>query len=319
MAKRTKLWLITAVALVIVGSIAFGGAMMALKWDFTKLSTYKYETNSHAIDVPFESISIVSDTAKIQLVPSENTSAAVVCYEQENAKHTVSVQDGTLTIQIAQRKWHQHIGINFSTPKITLYIPQAQYNALTIHSSTGDITIPEDFQFQRMDISLTTGDVTNRASTVNEMCIKTTTGDIFVQNASAGALRLSVSTGKTQISSVTCDGNVITSCSTGKTTLEDIQCLNITSTGTTGDIRLKNVIAAEIMNISRSTGDISFTGCDANELILKASTGNITGTLLSSKVFIANSSTGHISVPESVTGGKCKVTTSTGNINFTLD
>jgi hypothetical protein len=40
----------------------------------------------------------------------------------------------------------------------------------------------------------------------------------------------------------------------------DIVCKNLTSTGSTGDISLKNVIAAEKISIERSTGDVTFEG-----------------------------------------------------------
>lgn len=320
MTKTTGLWLTVATCLILVGCIIFGGVMMALKWDFSKLSTSKYEISNHTISEPFRNISIASDTARIEFIPSEESQTKVVCYQQVNMKYTVSIQDNTLTIRLNdQRKWYDYIGIHFVTPEITVYIPKAQYDALTIHSITGDITVPEGFQFQSIDISLSTGDVTNRASAVDDMRIKTTTGDILVQNVSAGSVSLSVSTGKTQVSSVNCSGNITMSCSTGKTILEDIQCMNVISKCTTGDIDLNNVIATEALSISRNTGDISLTSCDANELTLKASTGDITGSLLTPKVFITNSSAGSINVPESVTGGKCKITTSTGNIRFTLD
>ena len=45
MSKITKIWLIIAASFVLIGCIIFGGVMTMLKWDFTKLSTDKYETN----------------------------------------------------------------------------------------------------------------------------------------------------------------------------------------------------------------------------------------------------------------------------------
>ena len=64
MSKITKIWLIIAASLVLVGCIIFGGVMTMLKWDFTKLSTGKYETHNYEIDEKFNNISIVTDTAE---------------------------------------------------------------------------------------------------------------------------------------------------------------------------------------------------------------------------------------------------------------
>ena len=57
----------------------------------------------------------------------------------------------------------------------------------------------------------------------------------------------------------------------------------------------------------------------ADRLLVHADgTGDVTGSLCSEKVFIARSDTGHISVPETVNGGKCSITTDTGDIIITL-
>ena len=44
MSKATKVWLIIATSLLLIGCIICGGAMAMLNWDFTKLSTTKYDT-----------------------------------------------------------------------------------------------------------------------------------------------------------------------------------------------------------------------------------------------------------------------------------
>ena len=83
MRKATKIWLIVAVSLLFTGLIIFGSVMTMLRWDFTKLSTVKYETNEHAITQGFKNISIVSDTADIVFLPTDGD-ASVICHEQTN-------------------------------------------------------------------------------------------------------------------------------------------------------------------------------------------------------------------------------------------
>ena len=102
--------------------------------------------------------------------------------------------------------------------------------------------------------------------------------------------------------------------STGKTNLTDIKCKSLISDGSTGDFSLKNVIATEKFSIERSTGDVKFDDCDANEIWIKTDTGDVTGKLLSEKIFITETSTGDVNVPKSTNGGKCEITTSTGDI-----
>lgn len=319
MNKNTKLWLIAAASLILIGIVIFGGVMSMLKWDFTKLSTNKYETNEYKINENYNSISIVSNTADIVINPSEASESSVVCYELKNMKHSVTVKDSTLVIEVVDsRKWYEHISIGFDTPKITVYIPQGEYTSLSISSDTGDVEIPDAFKFESIDISTSTGDIKNYASTSKAIKIKTSTGDIHVEKVSAGALDLSVSTGDVIAKSITCDGDVKIKVSTGITKLFDVTCKNVISSGSTGDIYLKNVIASEKFSIERDTGYVKLERCDAYEIFIETDTGDVTGTLLSEKVFIPRTDTGSVKVPQTVTGGRCEITTDTGNIRIDI-
>ncbi len=320
MSKKTKIWLLTAASLILIGGIIFVGVMTMLKWDFTKLSTNKYETNKHEVTENYKNVSIITKTADIELVVSENSKCEVVCYEQKNVKHSVAVKDGTLVIEVVdERKWYHHIGINFGAPKLTVYIPQGEYGALSVKSSTGDINISKDLGFECADITVSTGDVKCHASIAELLKVKTSTGDIGIEDISAGALDLSVTTGKITASDVICGGDIKINVSTGKAYLTDIECKGVTSSGSTGDISLKNVIASEKFSIERDTGDVIFEGCDAAEIFVKTDTGDITGTLLSEKVFIPNSKTGKVEVPKTITGRKCEITTDTGDIRIRIE
>ncbi len=321
MSKATKIWLIIAASLILVGSIIFAGGMTAMKWDFTKLSTNKYETNSYELTEDFNSISISTSTADIEILPAESTKSSVVCYEQTNVKHTLEVKDGSLVInEVDTRNWHEHIhiGVNFEATKIAVYIPQGEYGALSIILSTGDVKISKDFTFESISVSASTGDVTNYASASDFIKIKATTGKIFVEDISAGSLDLSVTTGDVKVSGVNCDGDVKVGVSTGKTYLTDILCQSVISDGGSGDISLKNVIVAQKLSIERTTGDVLFDGSDAAQIIVKTQTGDVEGSLLSEKVFIVDTNTGKKEVPKTVTGGRCQITTNTGDVKITI-
>jgi len=319
MRKTTKIWLVIAASLVLIGSIVFGGVMSMLKWDFTKLSTGTYETNDYEINEDYKNISIVTDTADIVFVPSENPKTSVVCHEQKNMKHSVTVKDDTLVIEVIDtRKWYEYIGINFGGPKITVYIPQRECGVLSVRSDTGDVEISKDITFESIDISGSTGNVANYASALENITIKLTTGNIGTENISAGVLDLSVLTGGIRVSDITCQGDVKINVSTGKANLTDIACKNLLSRGNTGDISLKNVTASEKFSIKRSTGDVRFDGCDAAEIFVETDTGDVVGSLITDKVFITETSTGRIDVPNTTRGGRCEVITGTGNIKIAV-
>ena len=71
-------------------------------------------------------------------------------------------------------------------------------------------------------------------------------------------------------------------------------------------------------NLERNTGDIEFHGCDAETIYVETDTGDVTGTLLTDKVFITETDTGSVDVPKSVSGGRCEISTDTGDIRIEI-
>ncbi len=319
MNKKTVIWLIAAASLILIGSITIGGVLTMLKFNFEELSTVKYVTNSHDIDDEFQNISISVDTSDIVLLPSDNGKTKVVCYEDENSIASVTVNGDTLTIASQNtKKWYEHIGINWGTPKITVYLPKSEYASLSVKESTGDVEIPKDFKFETADISTTTGDVDLYASVSGSAKTKASTGNVSVSDVTVGSLEVSVSTGRVSLTRVNCDGRLSVKVSTGRAQLSDVKCGSLNSSGNTGDITLKKVIAAENFSIERTTGDVKFEGCDARDISVKTSTGDVTGSLLTEKLFSASSNTGKVSVPSPSGSQKCTITTDTGRIIITV-
>lgn len=64
---------------------------------------------------------------------------------------------------------------------------------------------------------------------------------------------------------------------------------------------------------------MEFNHCDAETICVNTDTGSVTGTLLTDKVFIIETDTGSVDVPKSITGGRCEITTDTGNIRITIE
>ena len=320
MSTPTKIWIVIASVLVILGAALFVAVMSANQWDFTKLSTSKLVTNSHLIGEEFYDLSISTETAHIVLLPSDDETCKVVCYEHEKETHTVGVRDGKLSVGLTdQRKWYDYIGIHFGTPKITVYLPKTVYGQLIIKESTGDIEISKNFTFESINVTASTGDVKNYAIATGSIKIKTSTGDICAEGLSAASLELSVTTGRVMARSIDCAGEVKIQVSTGDTTLSDVVCGSVTSSGSTGAVSMRNVIATEGFSIKRTTGDVTFEGCDAAELKVETDTGSVKGSLLTEKIFIVRTDTGKIDVPKSVSGGRCEITTDTGNIKISVE
>ena len=311
--------MIVGLALVLLGLALFAIIMTANHWNFRALSTTSYETNLTPIGENFQNITVQTDTARLCFLPSEDGLARVECYEDIKEKHAVTVENGTLFIRSHnEKKWYESIGINFGTPTVTVYLPEENYGDLIVTGHTGDVTIPNDFRFESIDIAVTTGSVTCGASATGNLKLKTSTGDIFVSGISAASLELTVTTGQITARETACEEDIDIRVRTGKAVLTDVSCRNLTTSGTTGDLTLRNVIASGKIEIERSTGTVKLDACDAAALDIETDTGDVTGTLLSEKIFLVETDTGRINVPKTTTGGKCEIETDTGNIKIEI-
>ncbi|MBO7352365.1 MAG: DUF4097 family beta strand repeat protein, partial [Candidatus Methanomethylophilaceae archaeon] len=287
MKKATKIWLIAATSLIVVGAI-LSIAVLAIKgWDMSVIGSSKVETTTFDIKDDFQNISIQSDTEDVVFVQSSDGKCQVTFVEQEGVRPIAEVKNGTLTIGTEDnRKWVDHISFMSKSPSITIALPKLVYGSLAIDETTGDIYLPAGFQFDSIDIKLTTGDVECGTSASGQIRIHADTGDLTVNGVSANVLDLTVTTGHVEVSSINCKENVSVSVGTEKAILRDISCKNFYSTGNTGDITMENLVVSEMISIERTTGDITLTGCDAGELLIKTDTGEVTGSLLSEKIFI---------------------------------
>lgn len=319
MSKTTKIWLITATALVALGTILFASVMAQYDWDFTKLSTVTYVTNTYEVNDEFDKISINVDTTEIEFVLTEDDACSIVSFEAEKLKHSATVQNGTLVVgTVDTRKWYDHICISMGSPKMTVYLPQNQYASLFIETDTGDINIPKDFAFNKIKIDGDTSEVNCFASVTNVLEIELSTGDINIDSITAGQVKLTTTTGEIAVNSVTAKNNIDIETDTGKVKLTNVSCSDFVAESDTGTMTLKNVVATGSLSVESDTGDVRFDGSDATEISVKTDTGDVTGTLLSEKVFITETSTGRISVPKATSGGKCEITTSTGDIKIDI-
>ncbi len=281
MKKSTKICLVLASFLIIIGLTMFAFAMTKYNWDFKKLSTEKYKTTTHEISEDFENISINTDTEDIIFALSNDKKCKIECFESEKSKHLIAVKENVLTIAKNNfEHWYDNIGINFNSPKITVFLPKTEYDSLSIKEHTGDIVLPKDFKFNSADILASTGDIDFFATVLNQVKIDTDTGDISVKDSSAKALDISTST---------------------------------------GDVTLSNVIAKEKFSIQTDTGDVKFDHSDAKEIFVKTDTGSVKGNLLTEKVFLTSTDTGSVDVPKTINGGRCEITTDTGDIKISIN
>ena len=327
MNKKTKGWLLAAALMMIAGLILFWGVVIATDGGWERPISHEITTQTYDITEAFHHISVETDADDVLLtyIPYVDSndllyaeSMGVTCSESENRSYSVSVENDTLVIRLNdQRKWYDHISLFSEAGSIIIRLPEKEYGNLTIRGETSDIEIGKDFSFASVDVSVSTGDVYCYASVADNLRIHGSTGSVRVEDCTIRNLDVAVSTGKITVSNVHCGEDLSLDLDTGEAKVKDVLCKNLTSTGSTGDLVLENVSISEKLTADRSTGDIQLDGVSAEEMELTTDTGDVSGHLSEEMIFFASSDTGDISVPQSTTGGKCVITTDTGDIAIT--
>ena len=275
--------------------------LILLDFDFTKLDRMDYEARVYEITEDFSEIHMDLDTADVRFVLAEDGVCRVECMEAEKLAYTVEVKEGSLNIVTKDsRKWYDYIGVFNSSHPMTVYLPKAQYDHLSIDVSTGDVQIPDGFTFGKLTLEGSTGDVSFGRVSVNSMDIRVSTGDIELTGVRATNMTLKVSTGEISLSDVRTEESLSVETSTG-------------------DVTLSHVISYG-MTVECTTGDVSLTDCNAFSIKITTTTGDIEGTLLQEKWFVTETTTGSVNVPASqgMQGGYCYLTTTTGDIDIRL-
>lgn len=280
-------------------------------------------TREHEIDeaTAVNNINIDLTTADLEFKVTEENKAKIILEEKAKEYHKITVFNNDLTIQaIDERKWHEKFIFlyNLKRMKVTVFLPEATYGNLVIDMATGNATLPAGLTFNNIALDVSTGDV-EISSNANEMVeVEGSTGDIIINNVTAKRVDVDSSTGSVTLNKVAATDNIEIDCSTGKITLTDVTCKNLTTEVSTGNIKFIRTVVVEKITADASTGSIIFDRSDAATLDIEASTGSISGTLLTSKIFQATADTGKVNVPNTTTGGVCKLKTGIGSIDIQI-
>lgn len=302
--------IITAIVLLTAGLLIFVGGLFA----GGSLPPMTYEAMRYSVNEPFADIHIDTHEMNIEFILSEDGTCSVDSAVTEKFYPNVTVWDGVLTVTtVDERTWVDRLMMSADQP-MQIRLPGTAYRKLSVESHTGDVTVDSRFSFDNVQITASTGDVTCAASASGRMKIEANTGDITLENITAEELWLSVSTGRIAIGKAAIQKGVLISVSTGRLEINALSCESLTTKGSTGSVLLRNVEIEHALWIERSTGDVRLENIDAETITVHTETGDVEGTLRSEMYFVTETSTGKISVPDTHGGGRCEITTSTGDI-----
>lgn len=316
MKVRMKM-IIVGIVCIVLGCTLFVGCSAANGFDWSKLSTEKYESKSYTVEQAFESITVEDDTSDVKLLPATDGVCKITYGESKNITYSMSVDGDTLAIKkIDNRKWYHYIGFNFAAPDLTVYLPETTYKSVMISLDTGDVTVPVGFSFESLRIKVSTGNVSVSAAVAGDLNVGASTGDISVSNTSAASASLTTSTGRIDASGLTLSGNYYAKSSTGNQSHTNVTCTTATMISSTGDKVISSLNASGNLVIESDTGDDTFTNTTCADAIVTTSTGHQSYTNFSCASAQLRASTGKINATNLIATGHFRAETSTGDITL---
>ncbi len=319
MKKGKKITLITAGCMVLAGLILAAAGLAAVQFDISSFNTVTYATTHYEIEEEFHHISIAGSASDVRLYPSEYDTCRVVCAENKNATFEVTVEDDTLYIRRQDNSvWQLQFGVFLGETGITVYLPEDTYESLVIRTASGDITVPEAIQFASVDVQSISGEITLLALVSGEQSVSSQSGDIRIGNTSPESLTVQSGSGEITLEKVSDRTEIQLKASSGDVTFTDVKGQTIAVSTSSGEITFSRVIAAGNMRLESVSGDIALRDSDAEALCIQTGSGDVSGTLRSEKIFRIETKSGDVNVPYSASGGKCDVTTTSGDVDFAI-
>ncbi len=355
MNKVKKIAIITACSLIGLGVILTGAAVAV---NGTVLfHTPEAVLNTINIEKSFENIDIDSVECDVQFIKSENGECRIESVDEKNIVTEAEVRDSTLYInRIDKRKWYESIGVYFGyrTPRITVFLPETEYEKLSISSASGDTCINGDFSFEDAAVRSSSGDIEFLADVLKNAEIKSASGDISVNTdtesltvcSTSGDVTVEGKANKVNVSSnsgeVWCyridsegefnakttsgDVNVYDSMAatahiqstSGDVVVEKIGADKLSFKTTSGDIELEEVYAENMLTATAVSGDIEFMRGDSKDISFETVSGDIEGILSTGKNFSYKTTSGNIRLPDDSGDGKCYVKTVSGNAEIKI-
>lgn len=319
MKKAKKITIITAAIVAAVGLICVFGGVIGMGFNFGNFNSSSAVTNTYKVEDAFKSILIDDSESDIELYPSEDGKCKVVCDESEKITHTVSVENGTLTVKRQDnRRWFEYFGFFLTNMKVSVYLPQDKYEDLCATTLSGNVSVGKEFSFNTARAESTSGDVRFKADVKEELSAKSTSGEVYIENTAPQSLTAKSTSGNVRISGVKSADTLRANSVSGNIKLTDVVCSDLTAGTTSGEVSLMNTVAGKAMSLESTSGEIELDRCDAQSLWLKTISGGISGTLLSEKQFVTKTTSGSVNVPDCSSGGRCEASTVSGNIEFKI-
>lgn len=291
--KELKIVLIIILSIIALGfiSVFVYGAVLGntTTYFFSDSSSVKMveERKIDMTDVEELQIDYGKNSSDINIYQSDSDELVIKEYMTKNNKHAKVDINSNGTVKITGQRWRNNFFVfGFYDNYIDVYLPKTYNNAVTLKTSSGEITVENEWKLTKMNISTASGDIEIAELVAETIKITTASGEI-VADALQGNKTLTTSSGDIRILDASGDNSVSTA--SGEVQLEQVKGLvdittasgDVTVVGgegygtldtASGTIRFQLDKVIGIINMNSSSGDQSLEIPKKTEFEFKAQT-----------------------------------------------
>ena len=220
--------------LLLIGAVLSVGAFAVNGFRFDGLENVSYEEVTYMPEGAFDRLDVSAVDAEIHIQPSQDGICRVVCDEREDARYSVEVQDGALTVRSGVN-WRAGIHFNLKTPLLMIELPERDYAELKVHSVSGDI----DLWRLRIDA----------------LAIDTTSGEIGLERLTLGSLDVESVSGDIELTDSVASGDVTIRTTSGEVEFENADAANFEISTVSGDVE-GTLCSGKRFDVRSVSGDV---------------------------------------------------------------
>ena len=254
-----KSFLITAFVLILAGGLLFLFALSRVGFDVKKFGSRSYETEEIPLTEPFTSIrtDLMDCSVTLNVDPFDRTRAVLTC--SEDSPVTLTVEGGVLTVtQKDTRPWYRRVGFfEFGGASVELYLPHDLRPDLHAESMSGDFRAGGLVGLGAAQVKTVSGDIEWNGASADKLEVRTSSGDISLDRASVPrGITVDTTSGDVSLNDCTAAYTLLV-----HTTSGDIQLKNVSSDGpltvetVSGELKAESVTAENVVNLKSTSGD----------------------------------------------------------------
>lgn len=261
--KLRKPYYITACALLVGGIVLTGISVAAGSWNADKYTeAMNLKDRYFEVTESFASIDCQTDIMDIVVQPAKGDICTISATNMPDDRIYVTVKDGTLCIDTKSQKknwWYNHFqfGIALPTPEVTISLPEAVYENVTLQNDIGEIQV-HDLKADTISVENNTGDCSLQSITCKNLSVFNDIGGTSLEQIQIREkLEIQQNTGDIALRDCIGNGSGTIQSDIGSLQITDSTLVRTEIDSDTGNVNLRDCTLYDHCKIENGTGDVT--------------------------------------------------------------